>query len=305
MSVELDKDTAATMTDEELAAIKDDEFSPEELAAMKSVAGEDGDDEGDDEEGSESDGAGKAAAPVLGNTESESAPDPVTPVVEAAAKPAEFTPRLNAQLPEDYDAKVAELRAQSKELAEKFRSGELDFDAYQAEADKLAAERDALATQKTKADIAADFNAQTIEQKWNFAVQSFTDKVRESEHIDYRTDLAKQADLDAFVKALASKPENEDKPMEWFLSEAHKRVKALNGISPATSEAPNESKEQAAPSRKPPTPPVTLSQVPGGEGKGDVGGDEFTDLDGLEGLELEEAIAKMSPAQRERYLRGG
>jgi hypothetical protein len=43
--------------------------------------------------------------------------------------------------------------------------------------------------------------------------------------------------------------------------------------------------------------------VPGGDGPGDVEG-EFAHLDALEGEALESAIAKMSPAQREKFSRG-
>ncbi len=43
-------------------------------------------------------------------------------------------------------------------------------------------------------------------------------------------DTGKQADLDMFVKSLANDAKNGDKPAEWFLVEAHKRVKALHGL---------------------------------------------------------------------------
>ena len=41
---------------------------------------------------------------------------------------------------------------------------------------------------------------------------------------DYRKDAAKAEDLDGFVRMLANKQENADKPMDWFLAEAHKRA---------------------------------------------------------------------------------
>jgi hypothetical protein len=44
--------------------------------------------------------------------------------------------------------------------------------------------------------------------------------------IDYRTDKVKQAALDKYVKEIANAPGNDDKPMRWFLIEAHKRVLA-------------------------------------------------------------------------------
>ena len=46
----------------------------------------------------------------------------------------------------------------------------------------------------------------------------------------------------------------------------------------------------------------TLAQVPGSDGPGDVAG-EFADVLALDGMEYEAAIARMTPAQRERFLR--
>ena len=59
------------------------------------------------------------------------------------------------------------------------------------------------------------------------------------------------------------------------------------------------------PTRKSPVDalPATLAQVPGSDGPGDVSG-EFSELDSLEGLDYEQAIAKMTPVQRERFVQG-
>jgi hypothetical protein len=92
--------------------------------------------------------------------------------------------------------------------------------------------------------------------------------------------------------------------MEWFLSEAHKRTKALHGVA-ADKLAPKADgdKKPEAKTRKPNLDklPANLSQVPGGDGPGDVGS-EFADIDKLDGLAYETALAKMTPSQRERYL---
>jgi hypothetical protein len=58
--------------------------------------------------------------------------------------------------------------------------------------------------------------------------------------------------------------------------------------------------------RKPPLDavPKTLAQVPGSDGPGDVDGNEFSDVDRLTGDAMEAAIAKMSAAQRDRYMAG-
>jgi hypothetical protein len=117
--------------------------------------------------------------------------------------------------------------------------------------------------------------------------------------VDYRTDLAKQRDLDFFIRALANDASNDNRPMVWFMDEAHRRVKVLHGLSGLST------REQQTAKRKPPVQdlPRTLADVPGSDGPGDVAG-EFADIDRLDGFELEAALAKMSPAQREKYERG-
>ena len=105
------------------------------------------------------------------------------------------------------------------------------------------------------------------------------------------------------VRSLARDPKHQDKPPEWFLTEGHKRVKALHGID--AKPAPPAIADPKA-SRKPPidAAPKTLAQVPGSDGPGDVDGNEFSDVDRLTGHAQEGAIRKMSPAQRERYMAG-
>jgi hypothetical protein len=312
MSVELDKDALALLTPEERAAVEDTEYSAEELAAMQGVAGDDdeeSDDKNDGGEGAEAstgDDADGAAAEDDGK-KAESVTDAAQAdtgqaAEEVSAEPAaEFNPRYQAKLPEDFDASVTALKEETRALAEKFKSGEMEFDDYSTQLEALQARRDDLSELRVKASIAADMNTQTAEQQWQFTIDRFTKAVARDEKIDYSKDLEKQADLDTFVKALAGNVANADKSMDWFLTEAHRRVKALHGIA----EPVAEEKKPEKPDRKPPiaSVPKTLAQVPGSDGPGDVSG-EFANVDALEGMDIEAAIAKMTPAQRERYLQG-
>ena len=127
--------------------------------------------------------------------------------------------------------------------------------------------------------------------------------------VDYRKDEAKMRDLDTFVKALAADDANADKPLGWFLDEAHRRVKVLHNIAPAAPapavpKTPAEIKAAAAAARKPDLSGSTpdLSQVPGGSDSSDVGG-EFADIDSLDGQAFEDAIRRMAKSQPERFAR--
>ena len=202
-------------------------------------------------------------------------------------------------MPDDFDEQVKSVDDREAALLEKFKAGELEADDFVVENRRLSNERRELDTLRTKAEIAREMGAQTAEQEWNFTVTNFMRKVKRDEGIDYATDEAKGTDLDTFVKALANNPANADKDYDWFLIEAHKRAKVLHGITEQKKETP------AAKTRKPPTDklPATLAQVPGGDGPGDISGDEFSELDALDGLEYERALASMSKEKRDRYLK--
>lgn len=311
MPPELDAEMLATLTPEERAAIEDDKPSADELAAMQRIAAgapDDDEDDGDDD-------APANAAPVEGKPATDPAPaaadtDPAPaasvnadPEPDADEPAAKAVPTYDAKLPEDFEAKVQGLVEQEQSAWAKFDEGEIDRTELQKQLRDIETSRADLNTARVKAEISQEMTAQTAQQQWANAINRSMREFAKPENggIDYRKDEAKAADLDQFVKVLANNPANEDKPMEWFLSEAHKRVQALHGVAPA---APKQTVADATARRKPPVDaaPKTLAQVPGSDGPGDVAG-EFADLDTLEGNDLEAAIAKMTPAQRERFAR--
>lgn len=307
-----------TLTDEERAAIAGDDADIHDLEALQKLAdataAEDGavaagpDDDDDDNKPDDAEAkppaAGTAEAaeaavvqPAPAATES---PADAAPIVQEA-KPVEPTRIVyDYQLPDDYQAKVDAIRSREDELAQQFKSGELDFDAYRAAARELDIEREALTDMRVKAAISQEVNQQTGESLWRSALQQFNATTAKADGIDYAKDEVKQADFDQFLKVLADKPENADKDHNWFISEAHKRVKALHGI--VTAPPPNPNKN----GRREPNLsqlPKTLSDVPGGDGPGDVS-DEFTALDSLDGLAFEDALANLkrtNPAAFARY----
>lgn len=286
-SISLDEQTSSTLTDAELEAIKDDGYSEDERQALASIAGDDneGDDDGPEDD-DEDDGEDETG--------------------EDAAQPQEFRTSYQAALPENFDATLAAINAEASRLATQFRDGEIDFDEYTAALSNVTAQRDALTATKIKSEIAAEMQAQDSQQRWRWTVEQFIARTAADEKIDYRTDAAKLKDFDLFVKALASDDANASRPAEWFLAEAHKRVKALHGVATAAPSADTRQQTTKPTSRKPDLKavPKTLAHVPGSDGSGDVES-EFADLYRLDGLEYETAIARMSPAQREKFARDG
>lgn len=321
----LDQDLANTMTPEELAAINDqDEISEEEKAALQKIA--DGNDDADADADDDADadaGAGAGDANDAASAGSDGKADDNSNAATAAAEDLtqkdesgqpvnddtdddDFLPQYKASLPEDFNQRLQAVSEREQKLWDDFENGEVDRAALQKGLAEVNAERSQLNDIKVKASISEEMNQQASEQAWANSVIKFASRVAETDGIDYRTDKAKQADLDLFVVHLANDPANNDKPNSWFLNEAHKRVKALHGIV----ETPKQQEPQKTDNTKPQTRkpavdslPKTLAGVPGSDGPGDLAG-EFAELDRLEGTDLEDAIAKMSDAQRQRYMAG-
>lgn len=297
------------LTPEERAAIEDgaDEAAEQEELARLAAA-----DDEDDEDDEDDDGPGvpdvaepPAAAPPKAAPEPASEPEPEVPAEGAEPEPAPSKPKApyTADLPADIEEKQAAVSEKLRQLREQFKDGDLDVDEYEAQRETLVAEREAMNKAITKAEIAKEMQQQSVEQEWRAAGERAFDLAAKPEGgaIDYRKDAALFADLNQFVIQLGNMQANENKSMDWFLAEAHKRVLALHGKTPVP-QAP------AAPKvvdRRPPlgAVPATLAQVPGGDGPGDVGS-EFADVDALDGDDLEQAISKMSAAQRAKYESG-
>lgn len=250
------------------------------------------------------------------------APAPAAAAVEQDMEPAP-APVYVAALPDDFDARKQAADAKESDAWARFEEGKIDRAALQVELNQVSAERSQLSALQTKAEISREMSQQSAQRNLEVAVNTLFAAARKPENggIDYAKDLQKATDLDGFVRALGNDPANEGKPLSWFMNEGHKRVMALYGISttpapaPANATAAASPAQAAAPAAAPATAPATarkadtsglppsLANVPGSEGPGDVGG-EFSDIDKLEGLALEDAIRRMSPDQRERYSRG-
>lgn len=308
-------DIRATMTPEELAAI-DDKDSADDADALKALADEGGEDEA---EGDDAEGDGDAAEQAATEADSEggetdSAKDDTKAAAPAAAedaqKPAAPTvddgddvgPRPYAYtLPDDFKDQLQGHKAAVTELRRQRDEGEISNSEYDAKFDELSERGAELERMRVRADVSADQQKQ-YEQALVNAAWGRTLKAAEADGIDYRKDAEKHADFDGFIKALANKPENNDKPLAWFFQEAHKRVLALHGLqAPAQAAKPTESKpadpKAAAKAARAPdlgALPKDLAGVPGGLSAGDVGDDEFEEIDKLSGLEYEDALAKQA-----------
>lgn len=318
-----DEDRLRLLSDAERAAMDDDseEYDPEadNAAALAELGrgaldADDGDD-GDGDPTSASmptdptDPTAPTDAPAATGADTAAAggdpTDPTDPTlpVDTPAPAAQDTRQsagYRVDLPSDYDDQVKANKDAVATARTKFTDGEIDQSELDVQLEQLQDQRDQLRDLQTRAKISAEMREQSEKDAWVSTINTFVaDAATKADLgiVDYKNDAGKQADLDAFVRALAATKGNENQPGRWFLEQAHKRVVALHGIATA--------KKPAAALRKPDPSAVvtTLADVPGGAGDADPAADEFADLDKLNGLDYERALGRLSEDKRAQYLR--
>lgn len=168
-----------------------------------------------------------------------------------------------AELPEGHAERVKEVDSQLVSLGAKFTDGVIDWEEYQVQLQAAQQLREGLVAASLKAEISREMREQAEAEKqadmsksWEDTVASFIQAKPDS--VDYAADETRAKDLNTYVKALGADADNNDKPMEWFLQEAHALVKSKHRI--ATAPQAVEVKPQAPVSM----PFHTLSEVPGG-----------------------------------------
>lgn len=202
---------------------------------------------------------------------------------------------------------LTSLRTAVDELESAYDSGdsELTFAEYKA---KLRELNDAildLNAERAEVQAVQKMNAAYQQQWWTNEIRSFKREAAR-EGVDYDADPKLAAEWDKAVRYLGNDPDNADKDASWFLREGHEMVKArfrIGGQAPQSPASKLSKVDEALANRRQRAgdPPRTLANLPQAgvetEGQG-----EFSHLEKLSGLDLEKALARMSPDQQERYL---
>ena len=235
---------------------------------------------------------GEEVAPVIAPV----VPEPVVdPVVENTG--IDYAEVLLAST-----TKQAELEAQLKDLATKFDDGELDDADYNIEVRKI--ER-AIARVEAKMELAeeqieaqnaaAEANQAKLMAQWEKAQVEFFAK---PENKAIAEDDAMFNSLDVYVKKILAAGNT---PIADVLDLAKHNL--LAGIAKITGQKVPDAPK---PSTKPKAPqvelPPTLGNIPSAIPNAD--GDEFGYIDKLSGRKYEDAVAKLTPEQHDRYLLG-
>lgn len=293
------------LSDEERAALEDDD---DESEILKGIAGDDdeddsksqddgkGDDSDDDDDSADDDGAKSAAnADDTDNADSARAG---TASDEEPVTIREFQPELVSTAPADLTEKLADIDTRTKDLVAKFKDGDIDLPDFLEQKGVLDAEKLDLTVKAEQAKFATQQNESSREQRWKWEQERFFGQ----KTAEIYKDPIVLAALNASVVQLSNAPANAKRPAAWFLEEADRQVRSRFNFGDAEKPGGDKAKDKAK-ERQPDLSklPKTLTNLPAAD-VSETGGEEFAYLDKLDGIALEAALRKMTPEQEARYL---
>lgn len=285
-------DFNAGLTDEELALLAEE--------AAEAEAGTEAGQEGED--------AGKAAKAAEEEPKAEQTDDEKAAAAAASddadadKKPAvaayENLPLIKADAPANAQERLDAIAAEKAALIEKFDGGELTTKEYTEALEKLSDERDELRWSLRKNQLSVELTEQQKLDAWFSEVHTFASEnpVLQSSPVIWNA-------FDEVVKRVGSDPATANLPDREGLELAFRILKQELG--PLVGGA-------SAPTPAPSTPPVerhvppTLAHIPAAaiDTVADARFDSLDRLSNTDPEKYEEAFAKMSPADQQRYLAG-
>ena len=254
-------------------------------------------DDDDDEDPAEA----LAAAPAPAVAPAPAAVDPV-----AAPAPA---PERQNFAPDDIDAQRETLRAERSAAHVKLLDGESTQEEFNTIEARVDSKLDDLLTAQVSDRVRANMEQGALIERWNgLHTEALT--AAKAVGIDYAAEPAKLTELNdlvSFYGQQAAKQGMSDEGSKltasrWALNEAATMMNARYGTAKAPAAAPS-------PPVKPPRAaadrsqlPPTLAHIPAAADPTVTGSDEFAHIDRLSPSAAERAIAKLTPAEQDRYL---
>ncbi len=223
---------------------------------------------------------------------------------QAADSAAKAAAQDSASAHQEFNEAITAIDQELAGLGQQVEDGKMDMAQYHQRMMDLTGERQAI-TQEHTADLA-----------WNAATSRF----QQSDVATHFQDEVVNGFLQSEINRLAAQPGAAGMNYDDLINTAAQNV--LKVVQPAKSGAESDPKpkqqgqtppkdtqdagkkaDQGKNAKQQPVIPQTLGDVPAAAENG-VQSDEFSDLDGLDGMDLEEALAKLPPDKADSYLKG-
>jgi hypothetical protein len=198
-------------------------------------------------------------------------------------------------MPSDYKVKRAELVKEKAGLMKRLMDGEMDADEFAENEARISDALEDMTAQRIRAETLQEANVQSQATYQQREIQRLIAKTKAE--VDYATDAKAQKQFDMALGAVLGDTDNAGKDYADMLSEAHKVVLALRGIT-----TKGQVVEQAVKSRIPEgKPPITLRNMPTASTP-NANGNMLDQIGRLSGQAYQDAFAKLSPNQRKALL---
>lgn len=221
----------------------------------------------------------------------------VEPGVEPGAAPITLAPVYVAQVPQDVDAKLEQIKTEKSALRAKYDAGDLTFDQYEDAKDELAERATELKMEVNNARVAAEMEEQRKANVWAATCDAFVaDKVYKDNPRMYKL-------LDLEVREVGSSETGKAMTFAQILATAHKNLVDAGIVTAGTGAAPKEATTKDKVEHAP--LPPNLALVPSAQGT-ETGGSKWSNLMKLADTDIEayeEAVMKLSDADRNALLR--
>ena len=209
----------------------------------------------------------------------------------------------NAQLPEDYADRVKANEEAQDANVKAYNDGDISFEEFNKENRRL--DRESRKLEKEKDDIELDrkLAQQSVNSQWNGVMSAFMPSHPELNQSQVRMDV-----FDKILMRVTGETMQKGKmPGIDDVNKAYAEWCKEFNFQPAGDDkgttAPKKTTTPAKPKKKAPKVPPTLGGLPAAQGN-DTAAGRFAQLDRLSGDAFEEALAKLSAADRDAYLQG-
>ena len=259
-----------------------------------------------------------AAAAAAGSADDDDAASGTPPNAEPEV-PRGFQANTEIRASRQFEADIAGTIATVDEaltaLETKLDAGDIQIAEFMRETRELNQGRQELVADQREQMILQNANAALVETDWNSSVAQFM-----SANTEFQNPIMTGA-FQAALQELYGVQENIGSSHAWYLETARRAV--LEQITPAQATEDNPADNKGTPQQQAAAKiasdgkaratkaatdrkgvPTTLADTPAADANAG-GEDEFSALDALNGIELEAALAKLTDAQQDKYLRAG
>lgn len=237
--------------------------------------------------------AAAAAAAATGKTDEQKQQEEAAAAAEAEKNAAPVTPRprgaVEATLPDDYDDQVKANAAARKELRAKYNDGDITFEEYEDQSEQLNDKRQDLRDLKFKADLAQESSEQALINHWVSVINPFT-----AAHPELSEDDVSKSAFDTYLRQTTAPVMNAGGlPGQAEIDKAYAMwCKRFNFT-------PDGGQQKTTTAKRDIKVPPTLGGLPAASATSVEDG-KLAAIQRLSGVEYEEALAKLSPAELEQ-----